>query len=60
MKPLNELKEKKIEIGRRILKTFKELKNKIISQLVLTFLKREGKFRVEIDTLEYVIGEVLL
>ena len=59
MKPLNELKEKKIEIGRRILKTFKELKNKITSQLVLTFLKKEGKFRVEIDALGYVIGEVL-
>jgi len=40
-------------------KTFKELKNKITCQLVLTFLKREGKFKVEINTLGYVIGEVL-
>ena len=40
-------------------KAFEELKKKITSQLVLSFLKREGKFRVEIDALEHAIGEVL-
>ena len=30
-----------------------------MSQLVLSFWKKEGKFRVEIDTLEYIIGGVL-
>ena len=36
-----------------------ELKDKITSQLVLSLLKREGKFRVETDTLEHAIGGVL-
>ena len=40
-------------------KAFEELKEKITSQLVLSLLKREGKFRVETDALEHVIGEVL-
>ena len=40
-------------------KAFEELKKKITSQLVLSLLKREGKFRVEIDALEHAIGEVL-
>ena len=40
-------------------KAFEELKEKITSQLVLSLLKREGKFRVEIDALEHAIGEVL-
>jgi len=30
-----------------------------MSQLVLFLLKRDGKFRVEIDALGYTIGEIL-
>ena len=57
---LNELKEKKewIQNEERD-KAFKELKEKITIQLILFLLKREGKFRVEIDTLGHAIGEVL-
>ena len=40
-------------------KAFKELKNKIISQLVLSLPKREEKFRVETDTSGHAIGGVL-
>ena len=40
-------------------KVFEELKEKITSQLVLSLLKREGKFRVEMDALEHTIGGVL-
>ena len=57
---LNELKRKKeckwIEEHQ---KAFEELKDKITSQLVLFLLKKEGKFRVETDTSEYVIEGVL-
>jgi len=35
------------------------LKQKITTQLVLALLKRKGKFRVEVDILEYAIGGVL-
>ena len=38
---------------------FKELKDKITSQLVLALPKRDGKFRVKTDTLEHAIREVL-
>jgi len=38
---------------------FKELKIKITSQLVLTLLKRDNKFRVEMDALEHAIRKVL-
>ena len=38
---------------------FKELKEKITSQPVLSLLKREGKFRVETDASEHTIGGVL-
>ncbi len=38
---------------------FKELKNKITSQLVLSLLKRDSVFRVETDTSGHVIGRVL-
>ena len=38
---------------------FEELKEKIMSQPVLSLPKREGKFRVETDTLGYAIGGVL-
>ncbi len=40
-------------------KAFEELKEKITSQPVLSLPKREGKFRVEIDTLRHAIGGVL-
>ena len=40
-------------------KIFEELKNKIISQLVLTLLKREGKFEVETNISGHAIREVL-
>ena len=60
-KPLNELKEKKKETWTEDYQwAFKELKEKITSQLVLFLLKREGKFRVEVDALEHTIRGVLL
>ena len=60
VKPLNELIGKKEwRWEEKYQKAFKELKDKITSQLVLILLKREGKFRVEIDVLGYTIGEVL-
>ena len=40
-------------------KVFKELKDKITSQPILTLSKREEKFRVETDALGYAIEEVL-
>ena len=59
-KPLNELKGKKDWKWEEQQEAFEELKNKITSQLVLTLPKREGKFWVEMDVLEHVIGGVLL
>ena len=57
---LNELKGKKEwKWNEEHQKAFKELKNKIISQPVLSLPKREGKFQVETDTLGYAIGGVL-
>ena len=57
---LNELKGKKEwkweEEHQRV---FEELKEKITSQLVLSLPRREGKFRVEMDTSGHTIGEVL-
>jgi len=59
-KPLNKLKgKKKWTCNEEYDKAFKELKEKITSQLVLSLPKREGKFRVEIDALEHAIGRVL-
>ena len=59
-KPLNELKGKKNwKWEEEHQKTLNKLKNKITSQLVLTLLKREDKFQVEINVSEYVIGGVL-
>ena len=59
-KPLNDLKEKKEwKWKEEHQRAFGELKNKITSQLVLSFLKREGKFRMEMDTSGYAIGGVL-
>jgi len=40
-------------------KAFEELKDKIISQLILVLLKREGKFRVETDVSGHTIEKVL-
>jgi len=40
-------------------RAFEELKDKITSQPVLTPLKRNKKFRVEIDTSKHTIREVL-
>jgi len=37
---------------------FEELKEKITSQPVLVLSKREGKFRVEMDTSGHAIGGV--
>ena len=60
MRSLNELKGKKewnwTEEHQR---AFEKLKDKIVSQLVLSLLKRDDKFRVEMDTPEYTIEEVL-
>ena len=59
-KPLNKLKSKKKWIwNKEHNKAFEELKEKITSQLVFSLLKREKKFRIEIDTSEHTIGEVL-
>jgi len=38
---------------------FEELKEKVTSQPVLSLPRREGKFRVETDVSEHVIGGVL-
>jgi len=57
---LNELKGKKEWTwNEEHDKAFRELKEKITSQLVLFLSKREGKFRVETDTLGHTIGGVL-
>ena len=58
--PLNKLKGKKEwKWEKEHQKAFEELKEKIISQLVLSLLKREGKFRVETDALGHAIRGVL-
>jgi len=59
-RPLNELKEKKEWIwNKEYQRAFKELKDKITSQPVLFLPKREGKFKVKIDTSGYAIRRVL-
>ena len=59
-KSLNKLKDKKDQKQKEeYQKAFDELKKKIISQLILILLKREGKFRVETNILEYAIRKVL-
>ena len=59
-KPLNELKGKKEWTWtEEHQKAFEELKKKIMSQLVLSLLKRKDKFRVEIDALGHAIRGVL-
>ena len=59
-KPLNELKGKKEwKWEEEHQRAFEELKEKITSQPVLALPRREGKFRVETDTLRHAIGEVL-
>ena len=59
-KPLNELKGKKNwKWEEEHQKVFEELKKKIMSQPVLALLRREGKFRVEMDTSGHAIGGVL-
>ena len=59
-KPLNKLKGK-IEWtwNEEYQKAFEELKEKITNQLVSFLLKREGKFRVEMDVSEHAIKGVL-
>jgi len=59
-KLLNELKGKKEWIwNEEHKKVFEELKEKIASQPVLSLPKREGKFRIKIDTSGHTIGEIL-
>jgi len=59
-KPLNKLKGKKDwKWEEKHQKVFNELKEKIISQLVLSLLRREGKFRVETNVSGHIIGGVL-
>ena len=60
VKPLNKLKGKKEWTWtEEHQQTFEELKEKIMSQPVLSLLKREDKFRVETDALGHAIGEIL-
>ena len=59
-KPLNELKGKKEwKWEEEHQRAFEELKEKITSQPVLALLRREGKFRVEMDASGHAIGGVL-
>jgi len=59
-RPLNELKGKKEwKWNKEYQKAFKKLKEKIMSQPVLSLPKREGKFRVKMDTSGHAIGGVL-
>ena len=59
-KPSNKLKGKKEWMwNKEHDKAFRELKEKITSQLVLSLPKREGKFRVETDASGHTIGGVL-
>ena len=59
-KPSNKLKGKKEWMWNEGHdKAFRELKEKITSQLVLSLPKREGKFRVETDASGHTIGGVL-
>ena len=60
MRPLNKLKGKKEwKWEEEHQKAFEELKEKIISQPVLSLPKKEGKFRVETGTSGHAIGGVL-
>jgi len=60
VKPLSDLKGKKEwKWEEEHQKAFEELKDKITSQPVLSLPKREGKFRVEMDTSGHAIGGVL-
>jgi len=57
---LNELKSKKNwKWKEEHQKVFEELKEKIITQPVLSLSRREGKFRVETDASEHAIEGVL-
>ena len=59
-KLLNKLKGKKEQLwNKEYQKAFEKLKEKITSQLVLFLPKREGKFRVETNTLGHAIEGVL-
>ena len=59
-KPLNELKGKKEwKWEEEHQRAFEELKEKITSQPVLALLRREEKFRVEMDASGHAIGGVL-
>jgi len=48
-----------LEIERRTSEGIQRAQEKIMSQLVLLLLRREGKFRVETDASGHVIGGVL-
>ena len=59
-RPLNKLKgKKKWRWEEEHQRAFEELKEKIMSQLVLSLPRREGKFRVETDASGHTIGGVL-
>ena len=59
-KSLNELKGKKEwKWEEEHQRAFEELKEKITSQPILALLRREGKFRVEMDASGHAIGGVL-
>ena len=59
-RPLNELKGKKEwKWEKEHQEAFEELKEKIMSQLVLSLPRREEKFRIETNALGHAIGGVL-
>ena len=59
-RPLNELKGKKEwKWEKEHQEAFEELKEKIMSQPVLSLPRREGKFRIEMDALGHAIRGVL-
>jgi len=52
-------KEQKWEWTRRQQKVFKELKKRFTKELVLAVPDLNKKMRMEVDTLNYAVGEVL-
>jgi len=60
-RPLHDLfkKEQKWEWTERQKKTFKELKERFVKELVLTAPSLNKKMRIEVDALNYAMEDVL-